>query len=132
MNELSLYLRRCIIESVYQALVEKGRDPFIGIAVEHPEVGPVERSFANDHGVATFNLSPSAVKYLHFDAQYITFQARFQGTVHDIVLPITAVIGLQSREGDAGFSLPLIVEQGTPTEPEPQSVPKGSHLRVVK
>ena len=60
-----------------------------------------------DNGKIILNLSPTAIKNLILDNEYVQFQARFSGQVHLIHIPMYAVLAIQAKENNKGFIFPI-------------------------
>jgi stringent starvation protein B len=56
------------------------------------------------------NISPSAVRDLQIDNEFLSFVARFSGVSHGVLVPIAAVEAIYARENGQGMMFP---------EPEP-------------
>lgn len=84
-------------------------------------------------GQIVLNISPSAVRHLEMNNEFIDFEARFNGVQHIIYLPVMSVMGIYSRETGQGmvFELESTVDPVVHSEPTPR--PTGRpQLKVVK
>jgi stringent starvation protein B len=94
-------------------------------------------SYVKD-GEIVLNLSMEAVRNLQMGNEVITCGGRFGGVSQEIIVPITAVVGIFAKE--TGQGLVFQGQESTPTPPEgdargkqSEGTPPGkSHLRVVK
>ncbi len=93
----------------------------------------VPRAYVKD-GKIVLNLSSTATQHLKLGNEWIEFDARFAGAVNHVSFPITAVLGIYSRETGEGM---VFTEQDLGPEPPtgPQKVDDGGkrpQLKVVK
>jgi stringent starvation protein B len=107
------------------------------------EFTQVPKNFVND-GKIVLNISVDAVRNLHMGNEDISCSGRFGGVSHQILVPISAVIGIFSKENGQGLvfqgqdSSPMLssgtesnagMHDGPPEDPAPSGKPK---LRIVK
>lgn len=132
MSELST--KPYLIRAIYDWCADSGLTPYLAVRVNSQTQVPT--AYIKD-GEIVLNLSLDAVRNLHMGNDEITCGGRFGGIPHEIIVPISAVIGIFAKENGQG-----LVFQGqeyTPTSPDdgggksPDSPsPSKSHLRVVK
>lgn len=106
----------------------------------------VPPSAIND-GKVVLNIAQRAVSNLLIDNTSVSFSARFGGVSYPVLVPISAVLAIYSRETGQGMALPEDVNDGlsaedqgddlppddTPPEPtKPSGEKRPSFLRVVK
>jgi len=133
-----------LIRAIYEWCVDQGFTPYIAVKVD--QHARVPSGYAHE-GQIVLNLSPEATHQLRIDNEQVTFQARFNGVVHQIDVPIGNVVAIYARENGQGMAFeasdaqepaetaPSPAETGAepPDEcPPPPSPPRGSHLKVVK
>ena len=92
-----------------------------------------------ENGMIVLNVAPSAVRSLDLGNEYVSFNARFAGTAHDIFVPVSAIQAIYARENGQGI---FLGEGGAENALSPDSRPtkdaterKGSnppHLTIVK
>jgi stringent starvation protein B len=147
-----------LLRAIWEWCIDQGFTPYLATVVdENTRVPP---GYARD-GQIVLNLSPDATGQMQMANDYISFQARFGGAAHSLVIPVANVIAIYARENGQGMAFePEVegteasadaVEQGTDealedigaagaepqrehaTDPQPPArPPRGSHLKVVK
>ena len=140
MNE-ALSTTPYLIRAIYEWCCDSGQSPYIAVKVDSATRVPVE--YVKD-GEIVLNISPDATRNLKIDNDLIRFSARFNGVSQEILVPVTAVKGIFSRESGQGLAFQLETpnqaepdpkeqtEEGdtTPTPPEPS---RGrARLQIVK
>jgi stringent starvation protein B len=91
-------------------------------------------------GKIVLNVSPSATRALVLGNEAVTFEARFGGVARELVVPVSAVLGIYARETGQGMIFsdddsPPPTPSGAPNPPaSPPSAPapKRGKLKVVK
>ena len=78
-------------------------------------------------GQIVLNISPSAVRDLQIEQDFLSFDGRFQGVAMEIYAPINAVLGIVARENGEGMWFPK--EDDDNPDPTPPNPPT---LKVVK
>ena len=132
-----------LIRAIYEWCVDQGFTPYLAVRVD--ERTRVPSGYVRD-GQIVLNIGPEATNQLVMDNEQVSFQARFNGVVHQIATPVDNVAAIYARENGQGMAfelqgaLPVGISggsAGTGTEPplpddRPPSPPRGSHLKVVK
>lgn len=115
MAELSRrpYLLRAMVEW----MIDSGHTPHAIVDATLDGV-EVPRAFVNE-GRIVLNISPSATQGLSISADYMAFNARFSGVVHNVMVPIAAVLGVYARETGEGMVFPEEGGAGGPTTDPP-------------
>jgi len=137
-----------LIRAMYEWCVDQGFTPYLTVQVDqhtHVPSGYVRE------GQIVLNIGPEATHQFKIDNKKVTFQARFNGVVHQIVVPTENVVAIYARENGQGMAFEIsdalkdmpdgsvsdsadaITEppdEFPPTPPSPP--PRGSHLKVVK
>lgn len=85
-------------------IVDNGLTPQILIDSAHPELNIPDAVRAENKVV--LNISPSAVRDLEIDNEYISFVARFAGKSHAVLVPVEAVQAVYARENGKGMMFP--------------------------
>ena len=132
-----LFTKPYLIRAIYDWCADSGYSTYLAVRVDEHTRVPV--AFIKD-GEIVLNLSVDAVRNLHMGNDQITCGGRFGGVPHEIVVPITAVIGIFAKETGQG-----LVFQGQESSPtasksnDEDSPPPGDgaptprpRLRVVK
>lgn len=148
-----------LLRAIWEWCVDQGFTPYLATLVdENTRVPP---GYARD-GQIVLNLSPDATGQLQMENEYISFQGRFGGVAHSLVIPVANVIAIYARENGQGMAFEPALEAdeeagdagvedasaaGDATEDtvgaaalreesqpadEPPRPPRGSHLKVVK
>lgn len=126
--------RPYLIRALYEWLVDNGLTPHLLVDAEE-EGAEIPRQYVED-GRIVLNIAPSAVRGLELDNEFISFSARFSGTPTDVLVPVSAVLGIYARENGHGMLFPqdefpdALVDESPDDEPEPP--PKRPSLKVVK
>lgn len=146
-----------LLRAIWEWCVDQGFTPYLATVVDgNTRVPP---GYARD-GQIVLNLAPDATSQLSMDNEYISFQARFGGVAHSLVIPVANVIAIYAREngqgmafeleaavdeaGDAPAAAPAAIadsgdaaaaatppDNGAPEDGPPRR-PRGGHLKVVK
>ena len=147
-----------LLRAIWEWCVDQGFTPYLATLVdENTRVPP---GYARD-GQIVLNLSPDATGQMQMANDFISFQARFGGAAHSLVIPVANVIAIYARENGQGMAFEpeleavegeaeadeeqvggavqdiadTIIElrRERSAEPEPPArPPRGSHLKVVK
>lgn len=133
MSELST--KPYLIRAIYDWCADSGLTPYLAVRVDGQTRVPI--SYVKD-GEIVLNLSMDAVRNLQMGNDEITCGGRFGGVPQEIIVPITAVIGIFAKE--TGQGLVFQGQESTPTPPTGEGggkvsdnpSPPKSHLRVVK
>mgnify|MGYP000349514166 CR=1 FL=1 len=62
-------------------------------------------------GQIVLNLSPDATGQLQMANDFISFQARFGGAAHSLVIPVANVVAIYARENGQGMAFPVPTPQ---------------------
>lgn len=93
--------RPYLLRAIWEWCMDQGFTPYLAARVdEHTRVPP---GFARD-GQIVLNLSPDATGQLQMGNELITFQARFGGVAHSLVVPVDNVLALYARENGQGMA----------------------------
>lgn len=145
-----------LLRAIWEWCVDQGFTPYLATLVDdNTRVPP---GYARD-GQIVLNLSPDATSQLSMDNEYISFQARFGGAAHALVIPVANVIAIYARENGQGMAFepePAGAGEATEeaaasevedmgeaaaaakpseagaTEDLPPFRPRGGHLKVIK
>lgn len=93
-----------LLRAIWEWCVDQGFTPYVATLVdENTRVPP---GYARD-GQIVLNLSPDATGQLQMANDYISFQARFGGAAHSLVIPVENVIAIYARENGQGMAFPM-------------------------
>ncbi len=147
-----------LLRAIWEWCVDQGFTPYLATLVD--EDTRVPPGYARD-GQIVLNLPPDATGQLQMANDFISFQGRFGGVAHSLVIPVANVIAIYARENGQGMAFEPELEasedeaEGTAevpgdvvqdlsdataelrrersAEPQPPArPPRGSHLKVVK
>lgn len=129
-----------LMRAIREWCVDQGFTPYLAVRVDERTRVPV--GYARD-GQIVLNIGPEATHQLVMDNEQVTFQARFNGVAHHIVVPVGNVTAIYARENGQGMSFEPLSEPvdapaiGSPEDDRPPpddrpQPPRGSHLKVIK
>ena len=93
-----------LLRALNEWIVDNGRTPQILVDSAHPGLEIPDSVRSQDKVV--LNISPSAVRDLHIDNEYLSFVARFSGMSHGVLVPLEAVQAIYARENGQGMMFP--------------------------
>ena len=137
-----------LVRAIWEWCVDQGFTPYMAARVDEHTMVPA--GFARD-GQIVLNLGPEATHKLAMENDFISFQARFNGVQHALLIPVANVLAVYARENGHGMAFdPEPVEEeepeAVPSSPAapaaaPASAPRGGdepprprggHLKIVK
>lgn len=109
MNQVlaTLSTRPYLIRAIYEWCTDNGFTPYITVQVDDQVQVPLEYVHG---GEIVLNVSFDATSKLDMGNDYIKFQARFAGTVRDIMVPVDHVTAIYARENRQGMFFPAPVQ----------------------
>jgi stringent starvation protein B len=116
-----------LLRGINEWILDNGCTPFLVVDATAKDVS-VPPEHVKD-GQIVLNISPTAVRELVIDDEFLSFSGRFQGVAWQIYTPMSAVLGIITRENGEGMWFP---KEDPPTEPEPTEKPSKPSLRVIK
>jgi stringent starvation protein B len=93
-----------LIRAIYEWILDNGMTPHLVVDADFPGT-EVPREFVED-GQIVLNVAPGAVRELVIGNDWTSFNARFSGTVRNLLLPTEAVLGIVTRESRQGMVFP--------------------------
>lgn len=139
-----------LVRAIYEWCVDQGFTPYLAARVDaNTRVPP---GYAKDAQIV-LNVAADATNQLSMDNEMVSFQARFNGSVHHIVIPMANVTAVYARENGHGmaFEPELVGDDGSGAvatgdsegaddshagaasdDDETPPTPRGSHLKIVK
>jgi stringent starvation protein B len=129
-----------LIRAIYEWCADQGFTPYLAAQVD--EHTRVPSGYVRD-GQIVLNIGADATHQLVMDNECVSFQARFNGVAHHIVVPVDNVAAIYARENGQGmaFEVQLTSEVSVTAETSdvsdddderPPTPPRGSHLKVIK
>lgn len=125
-------MRPYLLRAIYSWLLDNSFTPFVLVnALDNDVVVP--REYVKE-GQITLNLSPTAIKALNIDNEWMSFHARFSGRSQEVFVPIRAVMAIFAKEDSQKGMLFPPEEMAAPSLPEDPPPPPRTKpvLRVVK
>lgn len=134
--------RPYLLRAMHEWMSDNNQTPLVVVDSEIDGV-VVPREHVKD-GRIILNIAWTATRNLQLENNEITFQARFGGVPHSVILPVSAVQGIYARESGQGMVFQDEVnlegvlppeekdsgDNGSPDDPKPR--PGGPNLRIVK
>jgi stringent starvation protein B len=124
-----------LIRALHQWCTDFGFTPFLAVFVDERVEVPME--FVKNNEIV-LNISADACHQLHIENDWISFQARFGGIPKKVLVPITHVLAIYSRENGQGMSFPFDLETNRKVDKElgnseaPKSKSNPPALKIVK
>ncbi len=121
--------RPYLIRAIWQWITDNDLTPHLLVNAD-AEAVEVPRQFVED-GRVVLNISANAVRDLDMNNDYVTFNARFSGMPMNVLVPVSAVMGIYARENGQGMLFPE-EESGDEPPPEKKGGRKPSGRPVLK
>lgn len=116
-----------LVRAIYEWCTDNDFTPHLVTFVDANTMVP--QQFVRDNKIV-LNIAFGAIKNLLIDNEWITFQAAFSGTTHDIAIPIANVLALFAKENSQGMQFEL--ENYTPPSSPTPTSPSSGGLKLVK
>lgn len=100
--------RPYLLRALNEWIVDNGATPQILVDSRHPELSVPDSVRTREKIV--LNISPSAVRDLEIDNEFVSFVARFGGVSHGVLVPLAAVQAIYARENGQGMMFPDVDE----------------------
>lgn len=134
-------LRPYLYHAYYHWIVDNDNTPYLLVNALYPDVD-VPQEFVRD-GKIILNISPNSIGQYAVNDESISFNARFQGILRDVYIPLGAIEALYSRENSDGVMFQeedyyqaenyLARTKGAEVIPKKKTArKKTSHLKLVK
>jgi stringent starvation protein B len=89
-----------LIRAIYEWCADAGYTPYLAVQVD--DYTQVPLAYVKE-GKIVLNIGADAVKNLHLGNEDIACSGRFGGVAHQLVVPISSVIGIFSKETGQGL-----------------------------
>lgn len=130
--------RPYLIRALHEWISDNGMTPLLLVDAEAAGA-EVPRAFVED-GKIILNASMNATQGLELGNEMIAFRARFSGAVHEVCVPIDAVLAVYARETSAGMMFPEAEEDqsdtaadtNTDSKDDGKAAARPPHLRIIK
>jgi stringent starvation protein B len=111
--------RPYLLKAFYEWIVDSDCTPYIAVDA-HVAGVEVPQEFVTD-GQIVLNIAPRAVSNFDMNHQSVSFSTRFSGIPIDIIVPVSAVIGIYAHENGQGMVFD--VEDNPENDPPPTKGP---------
>lgn len=131
--------RPYLFRALYDWINDNSMTPYIVVDTSLPDV-LVPQEFVQDNRIV-LNIGSTATQGLSIGDENILFSARFGGQSMEVIVPMTAVLGIYAKESGKGMLFTDVDEPrdpndpNDPIDPNDDPAPKGPkppHLTVVK
>ncbi len=106
-----------LIRAIYDWCADSGLTPYLAVQVD--EYTQVPRHFVKD-GRIVLNIGADAVRNLELGNEDIVCGGRFGGVAHQIIVPVSAVIGIFAKENGQGLVFQGAESTALPANTKPQ------------
>jgi len=125
-----------LIRALHEWCIDFSFTPYLSVFVDESVHVPMDYVKKNE---IVLNIGPTACQELLIDNEWISFKARFNGVSKQLLVPITHVMAIYSKENSQGMSFPVNIPE-TKTESTPKASKENqdttnkakSHLKLVK
>jgi stringent starvation protein B len=121
--------RPYLLRALHEWITDSGATPHIVVDATVEGVA-VPRQHVKDDKII-LNVSFTATQMLKLDNDFVSFEARFNGTSFPVHVPIRAVLGIYARETGQGMIFPEGDAEPDPGD-KPPAATKRPRLQVVK
>jgi stringent starvation protein B len=131
--------RPYLLRAMHEWMCDAGLTPHLIVDAVRPGVA-VPAGYVKD-GKIVLNVSAGATQHLQLTNDSVMFAARFAGVVHQIQVPITAILGIYARETGEGMVFnesdpdtppPAGTDDSTEATPAPSPAARRAKFTVVK
>ena len=133
MSEEMTSNRPYLLRALYEWIADNRMTPHILVDAGAPGVDVPEQ--AVQKGKVILNIDNAAVRELEMGNDWLSFNARFTGRQHDVLVPVEAVLAIYSKENGQGMMFAQD-ENGDPPDGSDggpgSETPRRPHLTVVK
>ncbi|MDY7026551.1 MAG: ClpXP protease specificity-enhancing factor [Pseudomonadota bacterium] len=124
-----------LIRAIYHWLMDSQYTPYLAVDTRVPGC-QVPMEYVKDNQIV-FNISPLVVDDFQWDNDIIQFSARFSGIPRNIMVPVSAVLALVSKENGEGMTFDIDIdalkaEAALKEQPASEKKNPKAHLKVVK
>ena len=109
--------RPYLLLAMHEWMSDSGFTPHIIVDATREGVD-VPKAFVKD-GKLVLNVSMNATQHLQLQNQWVMFEARFNGVVHHVRVPMHAILGIYARETGEG----MVFNESDPEIPPPADAP---------
>ncbi len=126
-----------LVDAMRNWAMDSGYTPYLTVEAAYPGVNlPVDRIEVKD-GLVTLNVHDRALNGYEVMDEWLVFETRFSGTIHQVELPFESVISLSVPEVRnqvvfREYNPDLTAPEPSPKKPQPRTAKGKSHLRLVQ
>ena len=114
-----------LVRAIHEWCTDNGLTPYLAVSVN--EQVQVPKEHVRD-GEIVLNIGALATDKLQIGNEEITFQARFSGRIHQILVPMDRVIAVYAKETNNGMAFPT--DDSPPPNPSPPTAGRPKLTRV--
>jgi stringent starvation protein B len=125
--------RPYLLRAMHEWLSDNGQTPFIVVDASLPGVDVPEGHIKD--GRIVLNIDWAATRNLQMENDFLSFEARFGGVAHSVLVPIAAVQGIYARESGQGMLFqdePAVSQASGEATPEQESGPVQAIVQPVQ
>lgn len=129
-----------LLRALNEWLVDNGMTPQILVDTRHPALQIPDQLRSQE--TLVLNVSPSAVRDLLIDNEFLSFVARFSGISQGVIVPVDAVQAIYARENGQGMMFPEPDQKhrdesdsedpDLDPDPDPERPRSRARLKVIK
>ena len=90
-----------LIRAIYEWCIDEGLTPYIVVQVDIDGVN-VPSDYISDNQIV-FDIDQDACEFLELGAEWIAFNAEFDGELKQVVFPVQSVAGIYAQENNRGL-----------------------------
>ena len=113
-----------LIRAIYEWLVDNELTPYIEVDTTFSCIS-VPKEYIDEDNSIVLDIAPNSVQHLLIDNEALTCKARFDGTVHNLYIPIIAISSIYAIENDQGMVFPK-EEEGELQDQDSAAIPTAS------
>lgn len=91
-----------ILRAFLQWITDNGMTPYLAVNASIPGT-QVPTQFLDNDGKITLNIQARAVREFEIGNEWVHFQTRFSGVVHEIRVPMSAIMAIYAHENGRGM-----------------------------
>lgn len=111
------------VRAVHEWCSDNGLTPYLSLRIDEQVQVPAQLTHEQQ---AVLNIAWDATNDLIIADECISFQARFNGVVHDLLIPISHVLGIFAKENGQGMGFPPEAAPEEAAETAPSLAPLSS------
>lgn len=109
-----------LLRAIYEWCVDQGFTPYLQVAVDARARVPMQ--YVKD-GQIVLNIGPGATQNIQMGNAEIGFQARFNGAVFSVLVPVDGVVAIYARENGQGMGFEVGAAAADAADPGVENVP---------